>query len=123
VSVAYRYILGRNCLDFTNCFTTPATGNFDLLSLGISPTYFADGFSIGPYDTPDALWGSGASIDTVLYSGFNSETDFNFSGIGPQLFESVALNYTVPEPISLVLILPGLAALLFLQKINAHKSP
>jgi len=69
VSVAYKDYLGSNCLGLAPCFTAPATGSFDLLSLGISPTYFADGFSI---DAPqfDFLWGKGASIDTVLYPGF-----------------------------------------------------
>jgi hypothetical protein len=72
------------------CFTAPATRAFDLLSLGSSPTYFADGFSI---DTPqlDFLWGRGASIDSVLYPGFNSETGYGFRGIGPHVDESVFL--------------------------------
>ena len=112
VTIAYQLGLGPNCLtpsSFT-CFTAPATGSFDLLSLGFSPTYFADGFSIG--DSVDLLIGRGLDGYTVAYSGFNSETDYAFSGVGPELAESVVLNYTtVPEPATLLLLIPGLLAL------------
>jgi hypothetical protein len=111
VSVAYQDYLGINCLRLDECFTAPGTGSFDLLSLGISPTVFADGFSIFAPEG-DFLWGRGASIDTVLYPGFNSQTDYSFSGIGPQLAESVVLNFsTVPEPATLMLLIPGILAL------------
>jgi hypothetical protein len=120
VSVAYQYNFGSNCLGFIECFTsTPATGSFDLLSLGISPTYFADGFEIGTNDTIDSLWGRGASIGTVLYPGFNSATIYYFNGVGPQFSESVTVNYTlpstVPEPSAPMLLIPGLLALAALK--------
>jgi hypothetical protein len=112
---------------FIECFTTPTTGNFDLLSLGISPTYFADGFEIGTNDTIDALWGRGASIGTVLYPGFNSATTYHFNGVGPQLFESVTVNYTqpsrVPEPATLMLLIPGLLTLAALKLKDATATP
>jgi hypothetical protein len=119
VSVAYQYYFGSTCVAFIECFTTPATGSFDLLSLGISPSYFADGFNLGTNDTFDSLWGRGAGIGTVLYAGFNSATTYHFNGIGPQLSESVTVDYTlpttVPEPSILLLLIPGLLALAALK--------
>jgi hypothetical protein len=116
VSVAYTDFLGSNCLRLDSpCFATPTTGSFNLLSLGISPTDFADGFSIFAPQF-DTLAAHGASIDTVLYPGFNSQTDYSFRGIGPQVLESVILNYTrVPEPATLMLLIPGLMALAALR--------
>jgi len=117
VSVDYGLGLGPNCVDFgLACFTAPVTGSFDLLSLGISPSYFADGFNVENDGPADYLFCcANYSIDEVLYPGFNSETHYSISGIGPQLSESVVVDYalptTVPEPSTLPLLVPGLLAL------------
>ena len=126
VAVAYQYALDSNCVLQApwpaGCFTTP---DADLLSLGISPAILADGFTIGD-DAEDGLYARGVSIVSVFYPGFNSETGFGISGVGPQISESVTVNYTlpttVPEPSTPLLLIPSLLALAVfrLKRTTAH---
>jgi hypothetical protein len=114
VSVAYAVGLGPNCADFFYCFTAPVIGSFDLLSLGIPPSDLTRGFTIGESGAPSDVTSccSNASVDEVLYPGFNSISDYGFTAAGPEIQESVVLNYTtVPEPATMLLLIPGLLAL------------
>jgi hypothetical protein len=120
VAVAYQYAFGAECVLQApypaGCFTTP---DADLLALGISPATLADGFDVQGLA---ALYTEGASISSVLYPGFNSETEFGLSITGPPFSESVTVNYTIPEPFTLLLLIPGLLALAAFRqkKATAH---
>jgi hypothetical protein len=122
ISVAYQYEMGDNCLGFLTCFTTSASGTSDLLSLGVSADYFANGFELGTNDTPDGLFPRGATFDQVFYPGFNSQTVVNFHGVGPQLLEEVNVGYVVtPEPSAWMLVLgAALLTLVIKWKILVH---
>jgi hypothetical protein len=123
VSVAWEVGLGLNCADFFYCFTAPVTGSFDLLSLGIPPSDLSRGFIIGesgsgPSDLTVCC--SSPSIDEVLYPGFNSVTLYSFGGVGLELQESVVVDYTiVPEPATLLLLIPGLLVLVGFKRRKA----
>jgi hypothetical protein len=104
MSMHYTYGFADQCVSWTDvCFqSAPVNGNTDLLSLGLSPSYFADGFTIQTAGEPADILGCCHSftVDQILFPGFNSITDYAFHGIGPLFAEEVNVSYTLatPEP-------------------------
>jgi hypothetical protein len=131
VSVGWRVGLADNCVDFndarnlgTNCFKAPATGSFNLLSLGKPSSYLADGFLVGTTGFVDGyICCDNPTLDQILYPGLNSITEYGSSGPALEIQEEVLVDYTlpttVPEPSTPMLLIPSLLALAALKRKRA----
>ena len=121
ISMDYDYGLAPQCLGWTDvCFQNPTggLGTVDLLAMGLAPSYFANGFTVGTFDEPFDIFGCCHGFtDQILYPGFNSETDYYFHDIGPSFEEEISVTYvTTPEPSTWLYGLSAIGTLLVIKR-------